>query len=95
MAVLLGVGLVRVEARSRSDSFYSRARHIIRQNIGWAIAYNALALPLAAMGHVPPWAAAIGMSASSLLVLLNSLRLRKCSTTSVRSSAAVPKVAHV
>lgn len=72
-----------------------RARHIIRQNIGWAIGYNALALPLAAMGYVPPWAAAIGMSASSLLVLLNSLRLKKSSTISVISSPAVPKVAHV
>lgn len=53
---------------------------LIRQNIAWAIGYNLLALPLAAMGWVPPWAAAVGMSASSLLVIGNSLRLRRLPT---------------
>jgi P-type Cu2+ transporter len=48
---------------------------IVRQNLAWAIVYNATALPLAAFGYVPPWAAAIGMSASSLIVVLNALRL--------------------
>ena len=48
---------------------------VVRQNLAWAIVYNATALPLAAMGLVPPWAAAIGMSASSLIVVLNALRL--------------------
>jgi len=79
----------------RAIALAHRARHIIRQNIGWAIGYNALALPLAAMGYVPPWAAAIGMSASSLLVLLNSLRLKKRSTSSAISPPAAPEVAHV
>ncbi|TNE77463.1 MAG: heavy metal translocating P-type ATPase [Gammaproteobacteria bacterium] len=51
------------------------ARGIIRQNIAWALLYNLLALPLAACGLIPPWAAAIGMSASSLLVVVNALRL--------------------
>ena len=50
---------------------------IVRQNIGWAIVYNATALPAAALGLVPPWAAAIGMSASSLVVVLNALRLSR------------------
>ena len=50
---------------------------IIRQNLGWAILYNLVALPLAAMGYVAPWMAAIGMSASSLIVVLNALRLNK------------------
>lgn len=48
---------------------------IVRQNIVWAITYNTLALPLAALGFVPPWLAAVGMSASSLIVVLNALRL--------------------
>ena len=48
---------------------------IIRQNLSWAIAYNLIALPAAALGHVAPWMAAIGMSSSSLLVVLNALRL--------------------
>ncbi len=52
-----------------------RCRNIIRQNLLWALGYNLLAIPLAAAGLVPPWAAALGMSASSLLVVMNSLRL--------------------
>jgi Cu2+-exporting ATPase len=50
---------------------------IVRQNLAWAIVYNAAALPLAALGYVPPWAAAIGMSASSLIVVLNALRINR------------------
>jgi Cu2+-exporting ATPase len=55
--------------------FGQKTRRIIHQNMAWALLYNGLAVPLAAAGMVPPWAAAIGMSASSLLVVLNSLRL--------------------
>jgi len=50
-------------------------RTIIRQNLIWALGYNLVALPLAAMGWIAPWMAAIGMSASSLIVVLNALRL--------------------
>jgi Cu2+-exporting ATPase len=52
-----------------------RCRATILQNFAWALGYNLCAIPLAAAGYVPPWAAAIGMSASSLLVVINSLRL--------------------
>jgi len=48
---------------------------VIRENLSWALVYNLIALPLAAMGWVAPWMAAIGMSASSLVVVLNALRL--------------------
>ena len=50
---------------------------IIRQNLGWALAYNVTALPLAAMGIIQPWMAALGMSASSLIVVANAMRLTK------------------
>lgn len=56
-----------------------KTRRIIRQNLLWALVYNGVALPLAAFGWVTPWQAAIGMSASSLLVVLNALRLRQLS----------------
>lgn len=52
-----------------------RTLKIIRQNTTWAIVYNALALPLAALGYVEPYISTIGMSVSSLVVVLNSLRL--------------------
>ena len=54
-----------------------RARRIVKQNLAWALGYNVVALPLAATGVVPPWAAAIGMSLSSLAVAGNALRLSR------------------
>lgn len=55
----------------------TRTLAIIRQNLAWAFSYNLLAIPAAAMGYVDPWLAAIGMSASSLIVVLNALRLTR------------------
>jgi len=52
-----------------------KTQQIIRQNLGWALGYNLIAIPAAALGYVTPWMAGIGMSASSLLVVLNALRL--------------------
>ncbi|MDP1652286.1 MAG: heavy metal translocating P-type ATPase [Rhodocyclaceae bacterium] len=54
-----------------------KALAIIRQNLVWAFTYNVVAIPLAMTGWVTPWMAGIGMSASSLLVVLNALRLQK------------------
>jgi Cu2+-exporting ATPase len=65
-----------------------RATRVIRQNLVWAAAYNLTAMPLAAMGWVPPWAAAIGMSTSSIVVVLNSLRLIRSAPAGIRRSAS-------
>jgi Cu2+-exporting ATPase len=54
-----------------------RTHTIIKQNLMFSLTYNLIALPLAATGHVAPWAAAIGMTLSSLIVVLNALRLSK------------------
>ena len=52
-----------------------RAQRIVRQNLVWSIGYNLAALPLAALGLVPAWLAALGMSLSSVLVVLNATRV--------------------
>jgi Cu2+-exporting ATPase len=52
-----------------------RTMRIVRQNLAWAATYNAVCIPLALAGLLPPWAAGIGMAASSLLVVLNAQRL--------------------
>jgi Cu2+-exporting ATPase len=69
--VLLGNRL-----RGVSDAFALArgAMRVIRQNFAWAILYNTVALPAAAIGWIGPWEAAVGMAASSLAVVLNALR---------------------
>lgn len=54
-----------------------KTQAIIRQNLKWALVYNALVLLPAAFGYVPPWLAAIGMSLSSLVVVSNAMRIKK------------------
>ena len=58
----------------RARSTAQRAMAIVRQNFIWAGAYNALCIPLALVGWMPPWAAGLGMATSSLVVVLNALR---------------------
>jgi Cu2+-exporting ATPase len=65
----------RIEPLLDAVTIARRTLRIIHQNFIWAIAYNAVAVPLAVMGQVTPLIAAIGMSASSLLVIGNALRL--------------------
>ncbi|MGQ9723855.1 MAG: heavy metal translocating P-type ATPase [Tepidimonas sp.] len=50
---------------------------VVRQNLVWAAGYNAVAVPLALLGWMPPWAAGLGMAASSLLVIGNAMRLSR------------------
>jgi len=52
-----------------------RARRIVRQNLTWAVLYNATCIPLALIGWLPPWLAGIGMASSSLIVVVNALRV--------------------
>jgi Cu2+-exporting ATPase len=67
----------RLDALSGGMQLAQRTLRIIRQNLIWAVSYNLIALPAAALGYVAPWMAAIGMSSSSLLVVLNALRLTR------------------
>lgn len=60
---------------SKAITLSLRVQKIVRQNLSWALLYNAVALPVAIAGWVPPWLAAIGMSASSLIVVLNAMRV--------------------
>lgn len=80
--VMTGHSLARL---AQTRDLAVRTQQVIRQNLGWALAYNVLALPLSAAGLVTPWLAALGMALSSLLVTLNALRL-----TRVAGSAAKP-----
>lgn len=64
-----GVAAVLAQAR--------RAQSIVRQNLAWAAGYNAVSVPLAIAGLMPPWIAGIGMAASSLFVVLNAARLAR------------------
>ena len=67
------------------------AMRLVRQNLGWALAYNSLALPAAALGFIGPWEAAIGMSASSFIVVLNAPRpLSRAGTWKQASTSSFP-----
>jgi Cu2+-exporting ATPase len=61
---------------ARGIALSKKAVRIVRQNLFWAFGYNIVVLPLAVTGYITPWMAGIGMSASSLLVVLNALRAR-------------------
>ncbi|WP_367986424.1 heavy metal translocating P-type ATPase [Vibrio sp. NTOU-M3] len=72
--VLLGDQLDRV---LKARYLALRTRKIIRENLAWSLGYNLLILPLAVAGLVAPYIAVVGMSASSIIVISNSLRLLK------------------
>ena len=72
--VLLGENLERL---AEAVALARHTQRIVRQNLAWAFAYNLSAIPLAMLGLITPWMAGIGMSASSLLVVANALRLQR------------------
>ncbi|MEZ8859809.1 heavy metal translocating P-type ATPase [Vibrio sp. 10N.247.311.51] len=72
--VLLGDKLDRL---LKSRTLALKTRKIIRENLAWSLGYNLLILPLAVAGLVAPYIAVVGMSASSIIVVSNSLRLLK------------------
>jgi Cu2+-exporting ATPase len=72
-AVFLGEQLAPVEA---AIVISRKARYLMRQNLWFAVIYNALAVPVAIVGLVTPLIAAAAMSGSSVLVILNALRAR-------------------
>jgi Cu2+-exporting ATPase len=58
----------------RARATAQKALAIVRQNMAWAATYNAVCIPLALVGWLPPWAAGLGMACSSMVVVLNALR---------------------
>ena len=73
-AVLVNGELARL---ADAISLARKTQRVIRQNLGWSLVYNIVALPLAAAGFIAPYMAAVGMSASSLVVVGNALRLNR------------------
>ncbi len=68
------------------------ARRIARQSLAWAVGYNAVGIAAAAMGWVPPWVAALGMSLSSLAITLNALRVGWGGATASRATPTIEEV---
>jgi Cu2+-exporting ATPase len=65
----------RLTALPEALSIARETMQVLRQNQRWALVYNLLAVPFGALGFVPPWLAALGMSMSSLVVVLNATRI--------------------
>jgi Cu2+-exporting ATPase len=83
----------RLATLSEGVDLARKTQRVIRQNLGWALGYNLVAIPAAALGHVTPWIAGIGMSLSSLLVVLNALRLADFKSVPAAPTPAAAPVA--
>jgi Cu2+-exporting ATPase len=90
--IVLANGRLAAIAEARDIARHTLA--VLRQNQRWAMAYNLAVVPLGALGFVPPWLAAIGMSVSSLVVVLNALRIgRRPRRSDTRAQYLVPAAA--
>ncbi|WP_449429749.1 HAD-IC family P-type ATPase [Rhodanobacter umsongensis] len=76
----------RLDGLVQARSIAQQVQQVVSQSRRWSLLYNLLAVPFAALGFVPPWLAGIGMSLSSLVVVLNALRVGRDDAT-----AAVPR----
>jgi len=76
------ISLIRNDLTAVVDAFIISKKTMlnIKQNLFWALAYNCLGLPIAAMGLLAPWVAGTAMAFSSISVVLNALRLQKTAT---------------
>ncbi|WP_226475120.1 heavy metal translocating P-type ATPase [Pseudomonas sp. MWU16-30323] len=81
----------RLDALVQAFTLARRTRRVIIENLLWAGLYNGLMLPFAALGWITPIWAAIGMSLSSLTVVLNALRLTRLPSTPAVSAAPVTR----
>lgn len=73
------ITLMRGDLMSIADAIFMSKKTIanIKQNLFWAFAYNALGIPVAALGFLAPWLAGAAMAFSSVSVVLNALRLQR------------------
>ncbi|MFS0776002.1 heavy metal translocating P-type ATPase [Neobacillus sp. 3P2-tot-E-2] len=73
------ITLIRGDLGSIADAIFMSKKTItnIKQNLFWALAYNSLGIPIAALGFLAPWLAGAAMAFSSVSVVLNALRLQK------------------
>lgn len=73
------ITLIRGNLNSIADAIFMSKKTIqnIKQNLFWALAYNTLGIPIAALGFLAPWLAGAAMAFSSVSVVLNALRLQK------------------
>ncbi|ATG94867.1 cation-translocating P-type ATPase [Paracidovorax citrulli] len=88
--VVMGEQLAMVE---RSVRLARRTLRVVRQNLAWAAAYNALCVPLAVAGWMPAWLAGLGMALSSLLVVANAARLARGAGSDAETAAMAPDAA--
>ncbi|WP_221568347.1 heavy metal translocating P-type ATPase [Alkalihalobacillus sp. TS-13] len=73
------ITLIKGDLNSIADAIFMSKMTIrnIKQNLFWAFAYNALGVPIAALGFLAPWLAGVAMAFSSVSVVLNALRLQR------------------